>query len=114
MILVQVVAGRFVVDNQGTIVCFWVVTDVIANVQCVSAVLFDYNTRPLALSGPLCHCLYALKELSYVLGFISGFKEVAGIDYVDKRGMMITYFESNLRRGYHSHFATQDTILFCE
>ena len=45
MILVQVVAGRFVVDNQGTIVCFWVVTDVIANVQCVSAVLFDYNTR---------------------------------------------------------------------
>ena len=46
MILVQVVAGRFVVDNQGTIVCFWVVTDVIANVQCVSAVLFDYNTRP--------------------------------------------------------------------
>ena len=53
MTLVQAVAGRFVVDNQGTIVCFWVVTDVIANVQCVSAVLFDYNTRPFALSGPL-------------------------------------------------------------
>ena len=86
MILVQVVAGWFVLDNQGTIVCFWVVTDVIANVQCVSAVLFDYNTRPFALSGPLCHCLYALKELSYVLGFISGFKEVAGIDYVEKKG----------------------------
>ena len=34
----------------------------------------------------LCHCLYALKELSYVLGFISGFKEVAGIDYVEKKG----------------------------
>ena len=65
----------------------------------------------------LCHCLYALKELSYVLGFISGFKEVAGINYVDKRGMIgiiITYLESNLRRGYHSHFAKQDTILFCE